>query len=237
MRCNIVALLMIILVSLSYGDQYRDYMNKGQKLYNSEDYQTATEQFRQAEVLKPDDPIASFNLGTALYKSQDYSKAVEKFSQSAATAEKKLKNESYYNLGNSQYRNQEYAGALQSYKNALINDPTNFDAKYNFELSKIRLKQQQQQQQQQKQQKEDENKKDQEQQRQQQQKEQEQQQKSQNQQQNQKQEQQKQQPKPKKGEMTEQEAKELLEAFEKDEKQIQKELKKFKIKSGSARDW
>lgn len=227
MRYNIIVFLIIILVSLSYGDQYRDYMNKGQRLYNSEDYQNAAEQFRQAEVLKPDDPIAPFNLGTALYKSQDYDKAINKFSQSAATAEKKLKSESYYDLGNSQYRNQDYAGAIQSYKNALINDPANVDAKYNFELSKIRLEQQQQQQ---KQQKEDKNKKDQDQQQQQKQ------QKDQEQQQEQ-QEQQQQKPKPKKGEMTEQEAKELLEAFKEDEKQIQKELKKFKIKSGSARDW
>jgi Ca-activated chloride channel family protein len=233
MRYNIVAFLIIILVPLSYGDQYRDYMNKGQRLYNSEDYQTAAEQFHQAEVLKPDDPIAPFNLGTALYKSQDYNKAVDKFSQSAATAEKKLKSESYYDLGNSQYRNQDYAGALQSYKNALINNPANVDAKHNFELSKIRLEQQQQQQKQQ-QQKKDENKKDEDQQQQQKhQKDQEQQdQKSQNQQQ-----QEQQQQKPKKGEMTKQEAKELLEAFKEDEKQIQKELKKFKIKSGSARDW
>lgn len=220
MRYNIVIVLTVTLVSLSYGDQYRDYMNKGQRLYKSEDYQASAKQFYQAEVLKPDDPVSTFNYGAALYKSQDYNKAANKFSQLAATAEKKLKSDSYHDLGNSLYRNQDYAGALQAYKNVLINNPANVDAKYNFELAKMRLEQQQQR---------DKEEKDQNQQKQE---------KEQEQQNKQLQDQQQQQkPPPKKGEMTEQEAKELLEAFKEDEKQIQKELKKFKIKSSSTRDW
>jgi hypothetical protein len=37
--------------------------------------------------------------------------------------------------------------------------------------------------------------------------------------------------------MTKQEAKELLGAFKADEKQVQEQLRKIKVQSGSGRDW
>jgi len=236
------------------ADDYRGYMNKGEKQYKGKDYKNAAEQYHQAEVLKPDDPLPGFNSGAALYRAEDIEKAAEKFSQSAGVATGAFKSDAYYNLGNSLYQKQDYQGALKAYRNSLINEPTRQDAKFNYELAEIKQQEQQQQQQQQQQdqnkddkqdkqdqkQKQDQNQdqKDKQDQKQQQQKndekknEQDQKQQQQNQQQQQEQQQQ-----PKKGEMTQQEAKDLLEAFKEDEKQIQKELKKFQIKPGSRRDW
>lgn len=241
MRDYLIAIFIIILASWVSADEYRDYMNQGENQYKSKDYSNSADQYHQAEVLKPEDPMAGFNSGAALYRAEDIDKAAEKFSQTAGVTEGEFKSDAYYNLGNSLFQKQDYQGAQEAYRNSLINDPMRQDAKFNYELAEI--KKQEQQQQQQKQQQQDQNKddkkdkQDQKQKQDQDQKDKQEQQQQKQQQPKQEEQEQQQKQQPKKGEMTEQEAKDLLEAFKEDEKQIQKELKKFQIKPSSRRDW
>jgi Ca-activated chloride channel homolog len=244
MNRYLLALFCIMIVSVSFADDYRGLMNDGTKQYKDKNFANAADLYHQAEVLKPEDPRSAFNYGAALYKGKDNDKAAEKFSQTAGISQGEIKSDAYYNQGNALFQKQDYQGAMEAYKNSLLIDSQRQDAKFNYELAQSRLQQQQQQQQQQQNQdqqdkqknkdQKDQKKQDQKQ-KQDQQKEQQQQQKQKQQQDQQKQEQQ--QAQPKKGEMTQQEAKDLLEAFKDDEKDIQKELKKFQVRPRSRRDW
>lgn len=245
MRFKAVVLI-IFMAAAVYADEYRDLMNRGEKQYRKREYPASADLYKQAEIVRPDDPTATFNNGAALYKSNDFEKAKERFAQAAAKSKDKVKAESYYNLGNTFYKSQDYASALGAYKDALTIDPKNQDAKFNFELAKKKLQEQKQQQQQQKQdQQKSDDKQKQNQQDQQNQQNQDQNKQDQNKDQQQQQDQQKQdkrdqqqqdvQAKP--GEMNKQEAKQLLNAFKEDEKQVQEQLKKFKVRPSSTRDW
>ncbi len=242
MRFKAVVLI-IFMAAAVYADEYRDLMNKAEKQYRKQEYPASADLYKQAEVVRPDDPTATFNNGAALYKSNDFEKAKERFAQAAAKSKDKAKAESYYNLGNTFYRSQDYASALGAYKEALTIDPKNQDAKFNFELAKKKLQEQQQQQQQKqdKQNKDDQqNQQDQQSQQNQDQNKQDQnkdQQKQQDQQKQDKRDQQQQNEQVKPGEMNKQEAKQLLNAFKEDEKQVQGQLRKFKVRPSSTRDW
>ena len=73
-----------------------------------------------------------------------------------ALRDKSIKNKSeiYKNLGNSYFKKKKYKEAIKAYKNSLMADSKNEDARINYELtSKMLQRQQQKKQQQKKQQK------------------------------------------------------------------------------------
>ena len=62
-----------------------------------------------------------------------------------------------YNAGNAAYQTQQLEQSLEHYRRALLNDPSNQDAKFNYEFVKRQLEEQQQQQDQQQDQQDQEN--------------------------------------------------------------------------------
>jgi len=237
-------LFLLFLASSPKAEDYRDLMNQGEKHYKDDKFAEAADNYRQAELFKPEEPMASFNTGAALYKSGDNAKAAEKFLETISLAEGEFQSESYYNLGNSLFNAQDYKNAIDAYKNSLMLDPGNEDAKFNYEYAMKKMEEQQQQQQQQKQNQDqdqqdqqEQDKQDQNQQQENKEQEQNQQDKQQKQQDQKPEEQKQQKPQPKKGEMSEEEAKALLEPFKQDEKELQKKLKKYNVPAQSRRDW
>lgn len=85
------------------------------------------------------------NLGAALFRSGDSEQAEIAFSSAArmANTPEDLVRASY-NAGNAAFTAQELETALQNYRRALLNDPSNRDAKFNYEFVKRQLDQQQQ---------------------------------------------------------------------------------------------
>lgn len=90
------------------------------------------------------------NLGAALFRAGKHEDATEAFNQAQALApDAAAAARAAYNAGNNAFAQENLEGALERYRKALLADPTNTDAKYNYEYVKRRLQQQQQQQQQQ----------------------------------------------------------------------------------------
>ena len=98
---------------------------------------------------------ASFNLGDALYKQNKYDQAIKQFEISANLSNDNLfKSKSYHNLGNSYLKGfetddnpetkmQKLDLSIEAYKNALKNNPKDYDSKYNLSYA-LRLRNQQQ---------------------------------------------------------------------------------------------
>ena len=151
------------------------------------------------------------------------------------------KRKAVYNQGNTAAEKKEWEKAMKAYRDALKLNPNDLDAKHNYELA---VKQQQDQEQNQDQQQQDQNQdqnQDQQQQQQQQQQNQDQNQDQQQNQQNQDQQQQQQQQQPQfdPGSMTKDQARDILNALESQEKDLLKDLKKQKAPSSyrNAKDW
>ena len=91
------------------------------------------------------------NLGLALHGQGDFSQAGSAFREAAETAAGNLDAaRALYNAGNNAFGTQAHEAALDHYRRALLADPQNEDARFNYEYVK-RLQQQNQQQDQQQQ--------------------------------------------------------------------------------------
>jgi len=86
------------------------------------------------------------NLGAALHKTEDYENAKAAFDRAAAMAiEDADRARAHYNAGNNAFQTQELEAALEHYKNALLNDPSDLNAKFNYEFVKRQMEEQQNQ--------------------------------------------------------------------------------------------
>ena len=158
-----------------------------------------------------------FNLADAVYKQNRFDEAAGKFSELAEQMTNPVeKARAYHNLGNSQLMNQKIDESIESYKKALRQNPTDLETKYNLAYAQLLKNQQQQQQNQQNQDQNKDQNKDQQQQNQDQQ----------NKDQNKDQQQQNQQQQQAQNKISKDNAEQLLQALQNDEKNIQDKVKK-----------
>ena len=208
---------------------------QGNALYNQEQYQGASDAYATGLASYQEDQIDGAyyglqnNLGAALHKQEDFERAQVAFAKALETASTEADfARAAYNAGNNAFSSEESERALEHYKKALLADPSNLDAKFNYEFVKRKLEEQQQDQQQQQgddQQQNDEQNQDQQDQQNDQQNQDQQQQNQDQQQQND--QQQDQQPQPEQ-QLSRQQAERILQALENEEEQLLREVQKMK---------
>ena len=220
---------------ISFAQNKKSFLRDGNKLYADSSYNEAEIKYRKSLAEDQNYFNASFNLADAIYKQGRYEEASALFSalKDNAPTETDLA-KVYHNLGNSLFKQQKLEEAITAYKRALRITPNDEQTRHNLALSK---KQKQKQEQQNKDKKEDQKEnKDGEQKEEQ--KENQQQENKENQQQ--KQDEQQKQPKEKKEEMSKEDAEKMLQAIEQQEKNLQQNLQKKKVKGKRVqvlKDW
>ena len=122
---------------------------KGTKFYKKEEFDQANEEFNENAIKNPNDGRLQYNLGNSQYKKGDLEAAENSYSLSLRDQDFKDKSQVFQNLGNVKFQQQDYKNAILNYRNSLIEDPQNLDARYNYELAARYLQRQQNQQQQQ----------------------------------------------------------------------------------------
>jgi len=211
-KAAIVLLLMIAVGVQAQSD--RQLIRQGNKTFRKGDYADAEVAYRKAVEKNQRNPQANYNLGNALMAQRKDSSAVSQLEQAAKLETvPSRKAQAYHNIGVICQNKKMFGEAIEAYKEALRNNPTDNETRYNLELCKRQQKDQQQQQQQNQQQNQQQDKKDQQQQQQQQKQEQDKQEQKQ---------QQEQQPK-----MSRENAEQMLNAAIQEEKQTQERMKKM----------
>lgn len=119
---------------------------KGIKYYQQGEFDKSAAVFEENSIQHPDDPRLHFNQGNALYKKGDLERAEQSYSMALRNPEFKERSLALQNLGNVKFQQQDYKNAIKHYREALIEDPNNPEARYNYELASRMLQQQQQQQ-------------------------------------------------------------------------------------------
>jgi tetratricopeptide (TPR) repeat protein len=142
---------------------------QGIKSYDAQKYEEAFQDFLSAKGIKPDSAELKNNTASSLYQMKKYKEALEEFSQIDPEKVSLNKGAFFYNVGNSFFRLDQFDKALESYKKSLIADPTDMDAKKNYELALKKKQEQEKKDQQDKDKQQEQDKKDQQQQQQQQQ--------------------------------------------------------------------
>ena len=110
----------------------------------------AETQYRKAIGTDPNNPIPAFNLGSTFYNNESYSEALSPLKKAATVVEDEAqKHAIFHNMGNVFMKSKAYEKAVEAYKEALRNDPTDHETRYNLALAKEMLKKEQQEKEQQ----------------------------------------------------------------------------------------
>jgi tetratricopeptide (TPR) repeat protein len=254
MKHIIILFLGSAVFSPAFSQAERKHIRQGNGHYEEGEYKKAEESYIQAMEKKPGSFEGAFNMGNATYRQGRYEDASNQFELTAKKeADKEATARSYHNLGNSLLQGKQYEKSIEAYKNALRNDPSDNDTKYNLAYAQQMLAKQQQQEQEQnqdnkdqeeqkdkdkdKQEQENKDKQDQKDQQEKDQGQKDQQNKGEEEKKDQKQEG-KQQPRP--DQISKEDAQRLLEALKNDEQKLQEKLKKKKLKATKIKiekDW
>lgn len=160
----IAAACLLMVHSTLLGQQEKEYIRKGNRLYKKSEFPGSEGMYRRAQAQERSTYDSGFNLGDALYKQGRFSEAANEFvsTSKGSEADSMKQAQSFYNLGNSLLKDQKFEESIKAYINSLKLDPGNVEAKYNLAYAQDQLKKQEQQQKQEqkKDQKQDENKKD-----------------------------------------------------------------------------
>ena len=124
------------------------YIAEAQEALSENDFASAEASYRKAIAKDPSNTNAKYNMGNLYYTKEKSLNAEERLKQAAEIAATKSdKHRIYHNLGNSYMQQKNYQGAVDAFKNALRNDPTDEETRYNLALAKKMLEKEQQNQQ------------------------------------------------------------------------------------------
>jgi Ca-activated chloride channel homolog len=237
MKKLVIAILLFSVALLSNAQNERRFVRQGNRFYleglkdttrlDTTSFSRAETEYRRALEKRPNDQNWNFNLSNSQYKQMRFEESAAAFKQladQANTPEERAR--ALHNLGNSLLFQQKIDESIDAYKEALRNNPSDLDTKYNLAYAQMLKNQPEDQQQDQDQNKD------------QQQDKQDQQQDQNQDQQDQQDQQQKQQPPPK---ISPQNAEQLLEALQNAERDIQDKVKKQQAREAKPtrveKDW
>ncbi|TVQ68311.1 MAG: tetratricopeptide repeat protein [Balneolaceae bacterium] len=142
-------LLLALLAFLFFTASSLSDARKANSAFERGDYREAAALYRQAIMQDPDNPRLHFNLGNALYHLGEQDQAFEAYQRFQSLTELQQEQSlADYNKGRMLTDQERYEEALDHFRQALIRNPADTDAQYNFELASRRLQEQQEQQQQ-----------------------------------------------------------------------------------------
>ncbi|MCP4802764.1 MAG: tetratricopeptide repeat protein [Bacteroidetes bacterium] len=102
-----------------------------------EDFVNAEVEYRKAISKTPSNTIGTYNLGNAYYESGLYDEALLRHMEAATSASSKNdRHRAFHNIGNALMKQNLCQEAVEMFKNALRNDPTDEETRYNFALAK-----------------------------------------------------------------------------------------------------
>lgn len=120
--------------------QTTSYLRAASEDLESDNFTGAEVDLRKAIALSPSDETGKYNLANAYYNKALNDEAMRRYVQAAEVAENKSeKHKAFHNLGNTFMNAKKYQEAVEAYKNALRNNPTDDETRYNLALAKEML--------------------------------------------------------------------------------------------------
>ena len=117
----------------------------GQKLFKDQEYDRARAHYESILSKRKNDKAAHFGRGASAYYQNDRETSVQSFNQVLDSEDELLQSKALYNLGNILNDQQKTDESLALYKKAMELDPSDEDAKINYELLMRQVQKQEQQ--------------------------------------------------------------------------------------------
>ncbi len=129
-----LAVLLVALIVVGCGsDSLRDRNEAANLQYEAGDYAGALVAYQELIAERPDVDEFSYNAGNTLNRLGSYDRAVAETQRALPPLDPALGAETYYALGNHLLALQRLEEAYVAYRNALLLDPSDEDAKFNLE--------------------------------------------------------------------------------------------------------
>ena len=137
---NSFCLILFLLASVSGGAQQEEaqlslsnnYIFEGNSIVN-DNFIEAEKKYRLGVSAKQNNAVGSYNLGNAYYESELYDEAVLRHIEAVSNSRSKLeKHKAYHNIGNGLMLQKRCKEAVSAYKNALRNNPSDDESRYNL---------------------------------------------------------------------------------------------------------
>jgi len=148
---NFYGFLLLFLMSVFAGtaqevdpqlSESNDYVFEGNSIVE-ENFIEAEKKYRLAVSTKENNATGSFNLGNAYYNSELYDEALLHHLEAVENSSSKPeKHKAYHNIGNILMQKKQCKEAVSAFKNALRNNPSDDESRYNLALAQECAKEQ-----------------------------------------------------------------------------------------------
>jgi Ca-activated chloride channel family protein len=145
-----VIVLMLLMVGPGPGDvgKINDAKSQAKKAYLAGDYKAAVQKYTYlVDSIGVKEDEVMMNLANSYFHLNDTAKAISAFQPLTMSPKPKLRSVANQQLGVLSNRDGKFEEALNFFKQALKSDPTNEDARFNYEMVKKKLEEQKKQEQ------------------------------------------------------------------------------------------
>ncbi len=120
--------------------EVQGFLSQGNEEIAEDNFVEAEVNYRKAIAINPSEEIGKYNLGNAYYNEAKNEEAMRRYAQAAVIAKSKPdKHKAFHNLGNTFMNAKKYQEAVEAYKDALRNNTTDEETRYNLALAKDML--------------------------------------------------------------------------------------------------
>ena len=141
-RSHGLVLLVVLIFLTACDSSAARYNNQGNQDFESQKFEEAMDDYTKAQQEDPDLAAPYYNAGNTRHRQDDLEGALAQLEQSLRTADDELAQQAFYNLGNTYFRAAIWSEAIEAYKQALLLNPDDLDAKHNLELALQKLQEQ-----------------------------------------------------------------------------------------------
>lgn len=118
-------------------DKALNYAADANDLALADDFVEAEMEYRKALSVQPKQVVGAYNLGYQYYKKGDFEEALYRNQQALKNAiTKTQKHRAFHNIGNILMQEKKCKDAVEAFKNALRNNPSDNETRYNLALAK-----------------------------------------------------------------------------------------------------
>ena len=127
--------------AVAFAQTDRREVRAGNRQFKNGNWQNAEREDRKAQVKYSSSVAANYNLAGALYREGNYDEAGKSLERLKDVAPMSANSaDYYYNLGNIAVQKKDWKSAVDAYKQSLLRNPGDLDAKENYAYAKQMLK-------------------------------------------------------------------------------------------------
>jgi len=134
-------IILVLFSGILFAQKTDKMVAEGNQKFEEKKFSTAEADYRIAQSKTEKNSVATYNLGNSIYRQKQTGEARIAYVKTVQTSKDKAeKHKAFHNMGNTYMIEKDYQNAVEAYKNALRNNPNDEESRYNYALAKKMLK-------------------------------------------------------------------------------------------------